>query len=89
MDSTEVKRQRKAFFRVLFRGISFTVKWKIGQGCKKYISSFGVTIFDFFLKIMSFFSLNTAQNSLRISKIMLANGGDNSAIQSFQTLRTF
>ena len=36
-----------------------------------------------------FFSLKTDQNSLRLIKIMLANGADNSAVHSFQTLRTF
>ena len=35
MDSAAVKRQRKAFF-VLFNGISFTIRWKNGQGCIKY-----------------------------------------------------
>ena len=35
------------------------------------------------------FSLKTDQNSLGLSKIMLANGADNSAVHSFQTLRTF
>ena len=32
---------------------------------------------------MSFFSLKTDQNSLRLSKIMLANGADNSAVYGF------
>ena len=43
----------------------------------------------YFLKIMSFFSLKTNQNCLGLSKIMLANGADNSAVHSFQMLRTF
>ena len=38
---------------------------------------------------MSFFSLKTDQNYLGLSKIMLANGANNSAVYSFQTLRTF
>ena len=33
--------------------------------------------------------LKTDQNSLCLSKIMLANGANNSAVHSFQTLRTF
>ena len=32
---------------------------------------------------MSFFTLKTDQKSLRLSKIMLANGADNSAVHSF------
>ena len=49
-----------------------------------------VTIFSFpFWKIMSFFSLKTDQNCLGLSKIVLADGTDNSAVHSFQTLRTF
>ena len=42
-----------------------------------------------FFKIMTFCSLKTDQTSLGPSKIMLANGADNSAVHSFQTLRTF
>ena len=42
-----------------------------------------------FLKIMSFFSLKTDQNSLRLSKIMLVNGANNSAVHCSQTLGTF
>ena len=42
-----------------------------------------------FFKIMSFFSLKTDQNCLGLNKIILANGADNSAVHSFQTLRTF
>ena len=42
-----------------------------------------------FIKIMSFFSLKTDQNCLGLSRIMLVNGTDNSAVHSFQTLRTF
>ena len=40
---------------------------------------------------MSFFSLKTDQNSLRLSKIMLANTANNSAVYtcSFLTLRNF
>ena len=38
VDSTAVKRQWEAFF-VLFSGISFTMKWKSGQGCINYSSS--------------------------------------------------
>ena len=34
---------------------------------------------------MSFFSLKTAQDSLSLSKSMLENGADNSAVHSFQT----
>ena len=48
-----------------------------------------VTIFPFFFKVMSCFSLKTDQNCLGLSKIVLANGADNSAVHSFQTLRTF
>ena len=40
-------------------------------------------------KIMSFFSLKIDQNCFSRSKIMLANGADNSAVHSFQTLRSF
>ena len=42
-----------------------------------------------FFKIMSFLSLKTDQTCLGLRKIMLANGADNSAVHSFQTLRTF
>ena len=35
------------------------------------------------------FSLKTDQNCLGLSKIMLANGADNSAVHSFQTLKIF
>ena len=38
--------------------------------------------FHFSQKI-SFFTLKTDQNSLRLRKIMLANGADNSAVHSF------
>ena len=38
---------------------------------------------------MSFFSLKTDQNSLRLRKIMLATGAHNSAVHSFQTLTIF
>ena len=48
-----------------------------------------VTIFSFFFKVMSFFSLKTDQNSLSVSNIMLANGAGNSAVHSFQMQRTF
>ena len=33
---------------------------------------------------MSFLSLKTDQNSFGLSKIMLANGADNSAVNSFK-----
>ena len=45
--------------------------------------------FSIFLKIMSFFLLKTDQNYTRLNRIMLANGADNSAVHSFQALRTF
>ena len=48
-----------------------------------------VNIFSLFFKIMSFFALKTDQHCLGLSKVMLANGADNSAVHSFQTLRTF
>ena len=66
-----------AFF-VLFSGILFNIKWKHGQGCIKWLVH--VTIFNFFFKITSLFSLKTDQNCLGLSKIMLANGADNSAV---------
>ena len=43
-----------------------------------------VTIFSFFSN-----TLKTDQKYLRLSKIMLANGADNSAVHSFKTLSTF
>ena len=42
-----------------------------------------VTIFSFLLKRISFFTLRTDQNTLRLCKIMLANGADNFAVHSF------
>ena len=45
--------------------------------------------FFIFFKIMSFFSLKTDENCLGLSKFMLTNGADNSAVHSVQTLRTF
>ena len=72
--STAVKRPRRFSFYL----IGF--KWKHGQGCMKLLVN--VTIFSFFFKIMSF-SLKTDQNSLGLSKIVLANGADNPAVHSF------
>ena len=48
-----------------------------------------VTIFSFFFKIMSFFSLKTDQNCLDLKQIMLANGADNSAVHSFLNAKSF
>ena len=50
---------------------------------------FNVTIFSLFFLNNEFFSWKTDENCLGLSKIMLANGADNSAVHSFQTLRTF
>ena len=47
-----------------------------------------VTIFHFFQN-NELFLLKTYQICLGLSKIMLENGADNSAVYSFQTLRTF
>ena len=38
---------------------------------------------------MSFFTLKTHLNSLRLGKIMLANGADNSTVHSFKGLELF
>ena len=48
-----------------------------------------VTILSFFFEIISCFLFKTDQNFLGLSKIILANGANNSAVHSFQMLRTF
>ena len=47
-----------------------------------------MTIFSF-LQNNELFLLKADQNCLGLSKIMLANDADNSAVRSFQMLRTF
>ena len=47
-----------------------------------------VTIFSLFQN-KELFSLKTDQICLGLSEILLANDADNSAVHSFQTLRTF
>ena len=46
-------------------------------------------LFIFFNNEHFFVEKKKEQNSLGPSKIMLANGADNSAVHSFQTLRTY
>ena len=55
------------------------------MGTYKQQKLVNVTIFSFFSKKISFFTLKTGQNSLRLSKIMLANGADNSNL-NFEVL---
>ena len=77
--STVVKRPRRFLFYLV--GFYLSILSRNMVHMYKTVSKCNYRFI--FLKQMSFFTLKTDQNSLRLSKIMLANGADNSAVRSF------